>query len=602
MARQQFLEHIAQLRTLFADHPFWTFLAIAIAWSAGARLTGGRGRRVGSQRAAAAQAAAESGASGSAISGFGLSASGSSTSASGRFGSDVSVSVTTAMGAAVAIGVYVAIAIWYAGVAASYYDFAEPSVACIAWLFARGQPIYHAFDAAERYAHMYGPLAFMIPGWFLAAVGPGLAASKAVGTLAGILGLAAVHRLLRSATTPRHAIALTGLFALLCLMFRNASFWIRPDSFSLLFATISLLAATSRRRWLAAIGLGVSTGVLVNLKLTGPLYALPAFALLASRVGIAPIVFAALTAMVTAIVPFAAFPNVSLANYLVWVKTSAGNGLLWPVLRHNIEWALFLLLPIAWTRPGRRHLLVNAALLAGVAGVAIAASKPGAGPYHLMPFIPAVLYLVARHSGTIDGEVREHEAMRAYSRWRAYAAAAFVLATLIVAGVQQLYFIGVMQSADGESADAAREVTRFADANPGRSIAMGYANTGERSTFVRPVLVFRSGRYLIDAPAVQEFEMSGLDLPAETIEALRRCDVEIWLIPKGAAPFDGPNKYPAMAYAPLFSDAFKHAFVETYEHVRDESDAGRGNADRGRANGMRDFDVWRCRATATATR
>ncbi|HEX9373846.1 MAG TPA: hypothetical protein VF897_22735, partial [Roseiflexaceae bacterium] len=38
MNSQQALEHIAQFRALFADHPFWTFLAIAIAWSLAARL------------------------------------------------------------------------------------------------------------------------------------------------------------------------------------------------------------------------------------------------------------------------------------------------------------------------------------------------------------------------------------------------------------------------------------------------------------------------------------------------------------------------------------------------------------------------------------
>ena len=79
---------------------------------------------------------------------------------------------------AIGISVYAAVAIWYAVVARSYYDFAEPTVASIAWLFDRGLPIYHAIDAAERYSHIYGPLAFMIPGWFLAAVGPSILTSK----------------------------------------------------------------------------------------------------------------------------------------------------------------------------------------------------------------------------------------------------------------------------------------------------------------------------------------------------------------------------------------------------------------------------------------
>lgn len=520
------LEIVAQLRAVVGDHPFWTFAAIAIV----ARLIAiGRGPR----RAAARGNAAVAG--------------------------------------VVAIAVYAAIAIWYAVVARSYYDFAEPTVASIAWLFDRGLPIYHAVDAAERYAHMYGPLAFMMPGWFLAAVGPGIIASKLAGVVAGLLSVAVVYRLMRSATTARRALALTGLFALLCLTYRNTSFWIRPDSFTLLFASLALLCATtSRRGWLAAIGVGICAGVLVNLKLTGPLYALPAFALIHTRFGGARLLLIALMALtatvVVAMTPFVAWSNVSFENYLTWVKTSAGNGLLWSLLRHNAEWTLFLLVPLASTfmsGVARSRALVSAALVVGILGVALAAAKPGAGPYHLLPFWPAVLYLLALHAEALP--------------------AGFVIATVIVASLQQVYFIGVMRSADDATADAAADVASFVEANPGRAIAMGYANAGERWTYVRPAIVFRTGHYPIDAPAVQEFEMSGLPLPEATIEALRRCDTEIWLIPKGATPFDGPNKYPSMQLKPLFPETFRRVFVDTYIH-----DA---------AHDTRYFDVWRCRRT-----
>src|SRR5215470_949107 len=116
------------------------------------------------------------------------------------------------------IVIYALIAIWYAAIVPSYYDHAEPSVAAIAWLFDRGLPIYHAADAAERYAHIYGPLAFMLPGWLLRLTGPSIVASKLAGVLAAGLSVVAVYRLVRSTTTtPQRALALTALFALLCL-------------------------------------------------------------------------------------------------------------------------------------------------------------------------------------------------------------------------------------------------------------------------------------------------------------------------------------------------------------------------------------------------
>ena len=510
------LETVAALRATVGDHPFVTFVAIAILWRVSYAVMHLAPRAISDRTAATI--------------------------------------------GAIGISFYASIAIWYALVARSYYDFAEPTVASIAWLFDRGLPIYHAIDAAERYSHIYGPLAFMIPGWFFAAVGPSIVTSKIVGVLAGLISLIVVYATLRTAKTTSPAIALTGLFALLCLTFRNTSFWIRPDSFALLFASIALLASVAGPRALATLGVGLAGAVLVNLKFTGLLYALPAFAMVAMRFGASGIVTATLTTSIVAAMPFLAYDNVSFANYVAWVKVSAGNGVLWSLLRHNLEWTLFLLVPLIrsrWT-PGA-HL----ALFIGVAMVVVAASKPGAGPYHLLPFVPAVLYLVARSDAA------------------AAVPPAFVAATLIIATLQQGYFVGVLTSADDANVDAAGEVAAFVDANPRQAIAMGYANAGERWTYVRPVIVFRTGQYPIDAPAVQEFQMSGMTIPPATIDALQHCDTRIWLMPKGATPFAGPNKYPSMQQAPLFPDMFTRAFLILYEH-----DAARD---------LPDFDVWRCR-------
>ncbi len=515
MSSEQLLDLVARFRASVGDHPLGTFIAVlAVLWAV-SRLTRAR----------------------------------------------VHIPPRLAIiAASLAIAVYAGIVVWYVSTS-SYYDFAEPTVACIAWLFHRGQPIYHALDAAERYSHMYGPLAFIIPGGFLALVGPSIAASKALGALAALLSVAAVYALVRSARgNDRDAIALTGVFAVLCLMDRNASFWIRPDSLSLLFASLSLLAAAVvKRGWLAAIAVGICAGVLLNLKLTGPLYALPAFGVLVARFGIAPAIAAAATSALAAIVPFVAFGNVSIENYLVWVRTSAANGLVFSIFRHNVEWALFLLLPLVPAAFARRWLSLG--VIVGVAGVAIAASKPGAGPYHLLPFWPAIIYAIA-----LTGWNATHTA--------------FVTAAVMVASLQQIYFVAITRSADADV--AVDDLTRIVRENPNRSIAMGYANAGERSTFVRPLLVFGGQPYPIDAPAVQEFEMSRLDIPSATLDALRRCEVDIWLIPKDARPFDGPNKYPSMELAPLFPESFKRAFVNAYE-----LDTGAG--------GTPTFDVWRFR-------
>jgi hypothetical protein len=545
MGIQQLQQQLELFRLACADRPFWLFAAVLFIFLCLLTLIRGRTRDDAGPREGSAMSAAT-------------------------------------VAAVLTIATYVAIVLWYLW-QEPYYDYAEPTIAAVGWLFELGRPIYHGVDAAERYSHVYGPLAFIIPGSVLAVAGPSILTSKIAGAAAGLLGLGLVYRLARSATGRRRALLLTGLFAMAGLMYRNLSFWLRPDSFLLLFTSCALLAATRQRKWLAAIGVGVGAGVLVNLKITGLFYALPAFGLLMARFGGPSVATAAVTAMLTALLPFAAFDNVSLVHYLQWIRMSAGNGLWLTTLRQNTEWALFLLVPLAPTllvspppslpRGGRRWLYGT--FLLGLAGVVVSASKPGAAPYHLMPFWPIVVYAMALHVDAVEVSLRTDRFYRA-------GRLAFPIVIFSIAFVQQVYFLSTMKKMDGVEGKA--DLEQFVRANPRRSIGMGYAHQDERLTWVRPVLVFRTGQYLIDAPAVQEYQMSGLGFPARTEEAVRRCAVDLWLFPRHAKPFDGPNAYPTTGYAPLFPEHFKQVFFEHYEHARD----------------TRYFQVWRCRQPAAS--
>ena len=91
--------------------------------------------------------------------------------------------------AGVSLAAYTASALWYAAVP-SYFDNAEPTIPAIAWLFHVGSPIYHASTSAERYAHIYGPFAFIFHAWLLGWFGPGIRTSKALGAAAGLTALA----------------------------------------------------------------------------------------------------------------------------------------------------------------------------------------------------------------------------------------------------------------------------------------------------------------------------------------------------------------------------------------------------------------------------
>jgi hypothetical protein len=500
----------------------------------------------------------------------------------GRWISSRALERTLAVISVLALISYFAIVVVYAR-DEHYFDAAEPTMTAVGWLFALGRPIYHTVDSAERYAHMYGPMAFIAHGLALREFGPGIGVSKGLAAVAALLSLGCTFLALRTAVSRWSALTLTGACALFYLMFRNYTFWTRPEPLQLLCVGVGLLGSVARHRWIGAVALGVSAGVLWNLKITGPLYTLPLLALLVWRDGRARLgaaIGAVVLATIVAVLPFA-LPNVSLGAYLAWIELSSRNGLLLAMLRQNIEWAAFLLLPLLVSyygaaqddRPSTqlwRGLV--AALVIGIGGVAVAASKPGAGIYHLLPFAPIVVYAVAL-------VLRDREALPASQAARVLALSC-AIAAVVVAVAQQASFLRIMHARDatGENAD----LRAFLQAHPGLVVEMGY-NGDDRLTFARPELVFRNGSYLIDTPAVQEHQLSGVALPPATIDAIRSCRADVWLVPRGTAPFEGPNRYPAMNLAPLFPDAFRAAFAEAYAHD----------------GATRYYDVWRCRARST---
>jgi Dolichyl-phosphate-mannose-protein mannosyltransferase len=483
--------------------------------------------------------------------------------------------------AGLVIASYAAVAIWYLRLD-GFFDHAEPTIAAVAWLFHIGKPIYHAADSAERYAHIYGPFAFMIPGSFLAWFGPGLVQAKLPGTIAGLATVVVVYRLARSVTTTVNALTITAVFAIAALAFRNLAFWVRPDSFLMCCAAVALLGATGRHWAVSGIVVGLACGVMVDLKLTGPLYALPALGMVIATHGWRAIVLLTPIAIATALSPFLLFDNVSFANFWHWFEVSAQNGLWFHTLRQNVDWALFLLVPVVpalIARPAghldriRRAALVGLAL--GVVAVSIAAAKPGAGPDHMMPFLPAAFYLTALSLGSLAVSVGQSAAIRA-------GVPAFVMAVLAIALAQQVFFI--TWSARVAGLHLSDDLAGFADAHPGRTMAMGFTRVDAHLTFARPVLVFRTGSYPLDAPAIQEEQLAGLALPAATIRAMADCTTEFWLFPKVDLPFTATSIYPFTAGDPLFPDEFRQMFAAHYHRVDDTAN----------------FQVWQCRDSRQA--
>jgi hypothetical protein len=472
------------------------------------------------------------------------------------------------------IAVYLVLVIWYAQ-SSLYFDHAEPTITAVSWLLHLGRPVYHDLDSAERYSLIYGPAVFLIHAVWLGIIGPGIVASKSVAAGAAIAAVLLVFIAYRRTAGWRVAVLLTATCLLVYLGFRNATFWTRPEPFLLLAVAMGLWAATGNLSALGTLVVAVAIGLALDLKFTGVLYLLAPLAVQGSRHGWPRAWIAVGGGLALAALPFLLLPQISLGNYVLWIRMSGQNGLLVGILEQNLEFGFLLVLPllpllIGMTGDDKEARALVGALAIAVPIVALLASKPGAGPVHLVPFLPSVLY------GTAHWRQRGHTPFR-FPRG---SVAAYVLALSGVAAIQQGYFVESMRRVDARA--VAEDVDAFRRLHSG-SMAIGYTGEvpgGAALSAYRPMLVFSSGDYWLDASALREQQLSRLPMPTRTIAAIDSCRTRYWLIPAGGEPFDTRNMYPGTESKPLFPDAFRRAFSSAY-------------APNGRT---RFYEVWRCRS------
>jgi hypothetical protein len=396
--------------------------------------------------------------------------------------------------------------------------------------------------------------------------------SKWLGVTAGLSSLALIHASARRVCAARRALAITGAAALLLLTFRHYSFWVRPDPLQLFCSALALFCAGGRSGAASVVAAGVTSGLLWNLRITGALYSLPVLALVWQRAGARATCAVIGIALAVAAAPFL-LEGVSLANYLTWIRLSSQTGLTFPLLRQNMEFAICFALPLllaGWLtdRGGSGDQSIVRALGLGMLFVAIAGSKPGAGPYHLIPFVPAIAWVVANRIGRGLLSVKRPLAVEA-------AVALLVVLTLLgAAQATQLVSTMAPRRARGDVEDLHTLLAKL----PGTpSVEMGYGHT-EAHSLLRPIVTFRTNGYFIDQPAVREQQLQGLEVPAATVEAVRGCRVAYWLVPRNEQPFSGVNDYPAVLMRPLYPAKLRDAFAAAYRLVET----------------TQYFDVWRC--------
>ncbi len=442
------------------------------------------------------------------------------------------------------------------------FEDAETDIACVSALAMRGLPIYPAMDAIPRYILLYGPLTYLAHIPFYAIFGKNLVAFKLLGVLAFAGTLAGIYRLCRHYAEARPALIGLGCAALVFLRYAGIEFWGRIDPLILVMTVLSIWATVEGPLWAVILVNSLAIAVIPNLKISGFAYLLPGMALLIPGRGWRIALSAAFLGAAALPVPFL-LPQVSITNYAAVLKAAAGHGLVWNFLLRNVQYSILLLLPAAaifhWRQSTFGQRLYLGAIAMGLAITSVLGSKSGAGSYHLLPYVAPIVHLYFWRRSELPPEFRD----TGFSKL----AIAWTVTTLFLASTHVQTLIREFRTASiGRHATA--EILGEEDLFRGRTLEVGPGKDFEDPrTRYAYLPVFRGQPYTIAGAAIRDLQMGGAPIPDATVHYLESCGTQVWLIPRGDAPFSAPNSYYDTPH-PAFEASFRQAFTSRYRRAR----------------------------------
>lgn len=461
-------------------------------------------------------------------------------------------------------------------VSATHLDHIEPSVVCGAYGLMHGKTLYHAPDAAERYSLLYGPATHLLYGIGMWGFGESFFACKLVAGMAALGAFAIGARLGSRFCRGEQLWLLAGALAALLLAHAPKTFWVRADPLILFCVTWALWAAVSARRTTAVACFAIALGIATNLKINAPLhFALPGV-LLYERFGPRALIATGIVGGATAMLPFL-LPGVSFENWVSTLRVAGRHGIGLAELRWAAEWFVSMggMLVSLWLvtkkfqpaafedgpRLGGKHLL---ALLVSLVGAGLFASKAGSDPTQFVPLLPLLVWVGGYRWFSLALPTRRLILDQHY--WFG----ALLGASLLTGGALGIYqgqqtFRAILQQ-DPISSAVYSDLRFLMMLWRDKRISMGCGDN--RSEFISNhfvPLALEGHPYLLDPVALMEYDKAGMPLPVRTRELIEKANVDVWLIPKGDAPFSMRNPYPP--HRPLFDTAFREAFERRYRKI-----------------------------------
>ena len=259
-----------------------------------------------------------------------------------------------------------------------------------------------------------------------------------------------------------------------------------------------------------------------------------------------------------------ALPVFSFHNHFAYIQLLATQKLSTDLMQSNLAYATFSLLPVAWlwasrpNHPQSRQLgliiLVDAAI---ELLVCVAASKPGAGPHHLLPGLPLKIWLVHQLTYKDNNE---------YSRAYRFLGLVFFVMSIYYVSYGYPKFLRVhlvSQDFVSRQFQAKQELTQLLQVHPGSLIGVSDDKHENYSlSFYRPYAFGLDYRNKLDPVAFMEVNYTLNVNDALFLQKIKTCTYPSILLPTSGSPFALSNFY---TNKPLFSDDLRTLFTNTYK-------------------------------------
>jgi hypothetical protein len=466
----------------------------------------------------------------------------------------------------------------------SYLNHAEAIDAAVSWLSWEGYPLYPQLDTDDIYLAPYGPVFYQVTGFFLWLLGPSIGASKIPGLMAYVLSqILCFVTLRRTGAGVVAALAMTGVQCAILAGFTDQGYvsGVRSDALLLLGAQTGVLVATYSPTILTAAVLGLLGGICANLKIHGALYILPAFVYFLCRspgsaAGLRVTCTAGLAAAIALLVPFSP-NNISLADYYHYFQTVSHHPWERWLFEQNIVFAGMCLAPLLLMYALFRPKLPSAfswfiaALALCMTVVAFPAAESGAGPHHLLPFLPSLVWGFFVMSREVSARLPN---LRARGRYEGLslgmiAALLFGFGPIVISSWRTVSRI----VADAPLVlEGLAEIDKALDDNPGLKVAVGPGIGSFDAHRLRVIPVFRGNPLPIDSTAWVNLKLDGVS--DEIVRrVVRACRVDLFLMPSDA-PFvtishhDGKNIYSAEVLADFQATYIKQLSGRVFDQWR----------------------------------